>query len=37
MTGAYLEGPGTANAQRTEAKIMGKEHLMMSLKAVTDR
>lgn len=37
VTGAYLEGPGTANAQRAEAKIMGKGHLMVSLKAVTDR
>lgn len=37
MTGDYLEGSGTANAQRSEAKIMGKGHLMMSLNAVTDR
>lgn len=37
VTGAYFEGSGTTNAQRPEAKIMGKGNLMMSLNAVTDR
>lgn len=31
MTGAYLERSGTSNAQRPEAKIMGKGPLMLTL------